>query len=254
MRNEPFETAEPSIVVTLFVDVVVICSEALPRLVNVSLPKVRLVVLLPRTIFSTLYSCESSGAVRVRSAPSVNDNVSVPRPPLTVSTPPDTLNSASSATIIISLPAPASILSTPVPPVMLSIPVPPVITSLPPAPRSVSLPPLPVKISAPEPPVSESPKPPPRAVSLRLSLLVTVSTSPLAKVVTFASRDEPSTSKANCVIPAARVTVTSPALLSAPRSVTISFSTLVTDVPKAAVVAVPTPSPTPPTASSSFSI
>ena len=54
MRNEPFETAEPSIVVVLSVVVVVICNDALPRLVNVSLPKVKLVALLPRVIFSIL--------------------------------------------------------------------------------------------------------------------------------------------------------------------------------------------------------
>ena len=54
IRKEPFETAEPSIVVTLSVVVVVICNDELPRLVNVSLPKVKLVVLLPSVIFSML--------------------------------------------------------------------------------------------------------------------------------------------------------------------------------------------------------
>ena len=91
IKNAPLETAEPSIVVTLSVVVLVIVKVAWPRLVNVSLPNVKLVVLLANAIFSIPISLESSGAVRVRSAPSVNDKVSVPEPPSTVSTPPDTL-------------------------------------------------------------------------------------------------------------------------------------------------------------------
>ena len=52
IKNAPLDTAEPSIVVTLSVVVLVIVKVSKPRLVNVSLPKVRLVVLLPRVIFS----------------------------------------------------------------------------------------------------------------------------------------------------------------------------------------------------------
>ena len=150
-----------------------------------------------------------------------------------------------------SLPAPPERLSVPAPPVIISAPAPPEITSSPPLPTRVSIPPLPFRISAPVPPVKESPKLPPCAVSFKSSLLVTVNFSPFDKVVTLASRAEPSTSKAVCVIPAARVIVTLPILSSRPRSVTTSFSTLVIFALKAAVVASPTPSET---AVSSFSI
>ena len=144
IKNVPLETAEPSIEVVESPVVVVIVNEVLPKPSKVALPKVKLCALAPaRAIFSIPTNSPSSGAVNVKAASSVKDNVSVPAPPSTVSTPPDTLNEASSATIIMSLPSPPLMWSTPAPPVILSTSAPPSITSLPAPPRSVSAPPLP---------------------------------------------------------------------------------------------------------------
>ena len=70
------------------------------------------------------------------------------------------------------------------------------------------------------------------------ALLSTVNASPL-DVVTLASREEPSISKAVPVDPALIVTLTSPAELSVAPSTITSFSTFVTFAPNTAVVASP---------------
>ena len=56
IKNEPLETAEPSIVVTLS-SCCCDCNESLPRFVNVSLPKLSDLQIVPaRAIFSILYN------------------------------------------------------------------------------------------------------------------------------------------------------------------------------------------------------
>ena len=166
--NEPLVTAEPSIVVVALPVEVVIVNEGLPKLVNVSLPNVsELAVVCARVIASIENNLESSGAVSVIASVLVKARVSVPAPPSTVSTPPETWNSPLLSTSMVSLPAPPSMLSRPVPPVIISLPAPPEIVSFPPSPLSTSAPPLPDTLSAPAPAAIISAPSPPFTVSLR---------------------------------------------------------------------------------------
>jgi len=152
MINAPLVTAEPSIDVVALPSDVVIVNEGFPRLVNVSLPNVRvLAAVCERVIDSIENNLESSGAVKLIASVLVKSRMSVPAPPLTVSTPPETWNSPLLSTSMVSLPSPPSILSRPVPPVIISLPAPPEIISFPPSPLRVSIPAPPETISAPAP-------------------------------------------------------------------------------------------------------
>ena len=82
-----------------------------PRLVNVALPNVifeAVSLVLSKDITSIPYKCSNSGAETSSATASVKLSVSVPAPPLTVSTPPEVWKSLKSSTVITSLPAPAS--------------------------------------------------------------------------------------------------------------------------------------------------
>ena len=113
---------------------------------------------------------------------------------------------------------------------MLSIPAPPEIVSEPPPEVIVSLPAPPLILSAPKADVSvlviESPYEPPVTVNAVSLALLTVKVSPCVNVVTLASSCEPSISSEAPVNPEVTVIVTLPTLLSAPKSMAVTFSTL----------------------------
>ena len=127
-----------------------------------------------------------SGAVNVKEAASVNDNVSLPSPPSIVSEPPEALKLVNVATRIVSLPAPAEILSIPPAPVICSAPVPPVIISLPAPAEIVSAPAPPSIVSAAAPVVIVSANAPPITFKNSVAVLLlaaSVKLSPLVNVV-----------------------------------------------------------------------
>ena len=87
---------------------------------------------------------------------SVNESVSVPSPPSTVSGDAREIKSVTVSTLIWSFPAPASILSTPAPPLRISFPASPLMISAPAAPEIESIPPPPEIVSAADPPINVS--------------------------------------------------------------------------------------------------